>query len=70
MDLYQIQAFFDWLNTKGTRENQLEKAIVKWKGHLLNGMKQRLEVRPLFLFMHRRSETLHRSCRRVFMRPT
>ena len=52
MDFSQIQAFFDWLNTKGTRENQMEKAIIKWKDHLLNGMKQRLEVCPLSLSVY------------------
>jgi len=35
---------------KGTRENQLEKAFAKWKDHLFNGMKERLEV-CYFLFL-------------------
>ena len=30
----------------------MEKAIVKWKDHLLGGMKQRLDVCPIYLSIH------------------
>ncbi|CAG7851525.1 SubName: Full=Related to ITC1-subunit of Isw2 chromatin remodelling complex {ECO:0000313/EMBL:CCA67434.1} [Serendipita indica DSM 11827] len=40
--LLQIESYIEWLNTKGVRENALEKAIAQWKPYLVGGMEARI----------------------------
>jgi hypothetical protein len=58
----------EWLNTKGIRENALEKALVKWKPYIVGGMEARLKVSEAAYIQTRYSFDRSTADNRIFLR--